>query len=182
MFRFPWNWPARMRAGCNPRSRSWKSPVRRAPASSSGTIGFNGTYDRLSCDQRPDFLRPRHHRICRRVRAGGQTVAAGPLEADRRRAQYRGRRPGRGGSVGDLLDHCRHDALISVTGAPARAFTLYIAMKIRVYSLVVCLGLLAVSASRGQQYTIQTLAGTPGTAGFAGDNGDPAAAQLSSPN
>src|ERR1019366_4387078 len=181
MFRFPWNWLARMRGECNPRSRSWRSPVRRAPASSSGTIGFNGTYDRLSRDQRPDFLRPRHHRICRRVRAGGQTVAAGPLEADRRRAQYRGRRPGRSGSVGDLLDHCRDDALISVTGAPARAFTLYIAMKIRGCSLVVCLGLLCVSASRGQQYTIQTLAGN-GSAGYAGDNGAPAAAQLSSPS
>jgi uncharacterized protein (TIGR03437 family) len=45
----------------------------------------------------------------------------------------------------------------------------------------VCLGLLGVSASRGQQYTIQTLAGN-GSAGFTGDNGDPAAAQLSSPN
>jgi uncharacterized protein (TIGR03437 family) len=54
-------------------------------------------------------------------------------------------------------------------------------MKIRGYSLVVCLGLLCVSASRGQQYTIQTLAGT-GSAGFAGDNGDPSAAQLNSPN
>src|ERR1017187_8493462 len=181
MFRFPWNWPARMRAGCNPRSRSWRSPVRRAPASSSGTIGFNGTYDRLPGNQRPDFLRPRHHRICRRVCAGGQTVAAGPLEADRRRAQYRGCSPGRSGSVGDLLDHCRHDALISVTGAPARAFTLYIAMKIRGYSLLVCLGLLGFSAARGQQYTIQTLTGN-GSAGYAGDNGDPAAALLSSPN
>ncbi len=55
-------------------------------------------------------------------------------------------------------------------------------MKIRGRSLVVCLGLLGFSAARGQQYTIQTLAGTPGTAGFAGDNGDPAAAQLNSPN
>jgi uncharacterized protein (TIGR03437 family) len=54
-------------------------------------------------------------------------------------------------------------------------------MKIRGYSLVVCLGLLAVSASRGQQYTIQTLTGN-GSAGYAGDNGAPAAAQLSSPN
>src|ERR1019366_6081718 len=36
-------------------------------------------------------------------------------------------------------------------------------------------------ASRGQQYTIQTLAGN-GSGGFAGDNGDPAAAQLNSPN
>src|ERR1035437_4625547 len=180
MFRFPWNWPARMRAGCNPRSRSWKSPVRRAPASSSGTIGFNGTYDRLSRDQRPDFLRPRHHRICHRVRVGGQTVAAGPLEADRRRAQYRGCDPRRSCSVGHLLDHRRDDALISVTGAPARTFTLYIAMKIRGYLLVVCLGLLCVSASRGQQYTIQTLAGT-GAAGFVGDGGPPSAAEFSSP-
>src|ERR1019366_5158801 len=108
----------------------------------------------------------------------GQTIAAGPLEADRRRAQSRGRRPGRSGRIGDLLDHCRDAALISVTDAPARAFTLYIAMKIRGYSLVVCLGLLAVSASRGQQYTIQTLAGTPGTAGFAGDGGALSAAEF----
>ena len=54
-------------------------------------------------------------------------------------------------------------------------------MKIRGYSLVVCLGLLCVSASRGQQYTIQTLASN-GSAGYAGDNGAPAAAQLSSPS
>jgi uncharacterized protein (TIGR03437 family) len=54
-------------------------------------------------------------------------------------------------------------------------------MKIRGRSLVVCLGLLCLSAARGQQYTIQTLTGN-GSAGFAGDNGDPAAAQLSSPN
>jgi uncharacterized protein (TIGR03437 family) len=80
-----------------------------------------------------------------------------------------------------LLDHRRHDALISVTGAPARAFTLYIAMKIRGHSLVVCLGLLCVSASRGQQYTIQTLAGTPGTAGFVGDGGALSAAEFNSP-
>src|ERR1039458_512663 len=53
-------------------------------------------------------------------------------------------------------------------------------MKIRGYSLVVCLGLLCVSASRGQQYTIQTLAGT-GTAGFVGDGGPPSAAEFSSP-
>jgi uncharacterized protein (TIGR03437 family) len=52
-------------------------------------------------------------------------------------------------------------------------------MKIRGRSLVVCLGLLCLSAARGQQYTIQTLAGN-GTAGFA--DGDLAAAQLSSPN
>src|ERR1017187_8922736 len=180
MFRFPWNWPARMRAGCNPRSRSWRSPVRRAPASISGTIGFNGTYDVLSRDLRPDFLRPRHHRICDRVRAGGQTVAAGPLEADRRRAEYRGCHPGRSRGVGDLLDHCRDHALNSVTGAPARTFTLYIAMKIRGCSLVVCLGLLGFSAARGQQYTIQTLAGK-GTAAFVGEGGPPSAAEFSSP-
>jgi uncharacterized protein (TIGR03437 family) len=54
-------------------------------------------------------------------------------------------------------------------------------MKIRGCSLVVCLGLLGFSAARGQQYTIQTLTGN-GSAGYAGDNGDPAAAQLSSPN
>ena len=53
-------------------------------------------------------------------------------------------------------------------------------MKIRGYSLVVCLGLLCVSASRGQQYTIQTLAGT-GAAGFVGDGGPPSAAEFSSP-
>jgi uncharacterized protein (TIGR03437 family) len=80
-----------------------------------------------------------------------------------------------------LLDHCRDPALNSVTGAPARTFTLYIAMKIRGCSLVVCLGLLGFSAARGQQYTIQTLAGN-GSGGYAGDNGDPAAAQLNSPN
>ena len=61
-----------------------------------------------------------------------------------------------------------------------RAFTLYIDMKIRGCSLVVCLGLLCLSAARGQQYTIQTLAGT-GTAGFAGDTGPPLLAQFSSP-
>ena len=54
-------------------------------------------------------------------------------------------------------------------------------MKIRGCSLVVCLGLLCFSAARGQQYTIQTLAGN-GTAGFVGDNGAAAAALLSSPN
>jgi uncharacterized protein (TIGR03437 family) len=55
-------------------------------------------------------------------------------------------------------------------------------MKIRGRSLVVCLGLLCLSAARGQQqYTIQTLAGN-GSAAFAGDNGDPAAAQLNSPD
>ncbi len=80
-----------------------------------------------------------------------------------------------------MLDHCRDAALISATGAGARAFTLYIDMKIRGCSLVVCLGLLCFSAARGQQYTIQTLTGN-GTAGFVGDNGDAAAAQLSSPN
>jgi uncharacterized protein (TIGR03437 family) len=54
-------------------------------------------------------------------------------------------------------------------------------MKIRGRSLVVCLGLLCLCTARGQQqYTIQTLAGN-GTAAFAGDNGDPAAAQLNSP-
>jgi uncharacterized protein (TIGR03437 family) len=55
-------------------------------------------------------------------------------------------------------------------------------MKIRGHSLVVCLGLLCLSAARGQQqYTIQTLAGN-GTAAFAGDNGDAAAAQLNLPS
>ena len=54
-------------------------------------------------------------------------------------------------------------------------------MKIRGCSLVVCLGLLCFSAARGQQYTIQTLAGN-GSAGYAGDNGAPTAAQLSSPS
>jgi uncharacterized protein (TIGR03437 family) len=53
-------------------------------------------------------------------------------------------------------------------------------MKIWGRSLVVCLGLLCLSAARGQQYTIQTLAGN-GAAAFAGDNGAAAAAQLSSP-
>src|SRR5664280_3538568 len=50
-------------------------------------------------------------------------------------------------------------------------------------SLVVCLLCLSagVSAVWGQQYTIQTLAGT-GTAAFTGDAGAPAAAQLSSPS
>src|ERR1017187_3419811 len=54
-------------------------------------------------------------------------------------------------------------------------------MKIRGRSLVVCLGLLCLSAARGQQYTIQTLAGI-GTAGFAGDSGAPLLAQFSSPS
>src|SRR5450759_5776014 len=168
-----------MRGGCSRRSKSWRSPALRAPASGSGTIGLNATYDRLSRDQRPDFLRPRRHRFHHRLLAGAQTGAAGPLEAKRRRAQVRGRHPGRSGCPGDLLDHCRHPALISVTGAGARAFTLYIAMKIWGRSLVVCLGLLCLSAARGQQYTIQTLAGN-GTAGFA--DGDVTAAQFSSPN
>ena len=53
-------------------------------------------------------------------------------------------------------------------------------MKIWGRSLVVCLGLVCLSAAHGQQYTIQTLAGN-GSAGFAGDNGDPAASQLNSP-
>ena len=54
-------------------------------------------------------------------------------------------------------------------------------MKIWGRSLVVCLGLLCLSAARGQQYTIQTLAGI-GTAGFAGDSGAPSLAQFSSPS
>ena len=62
-----------------------------------------------------------------------------------------------------------------------RAFTLYIDMKIRGRSLVVCLGLVCLSAARGQQYTIKTLAGN-GSAGFAGDSGDAAASQLNSPH
>ena len=53
-------------------------------------------------------------------------------------------------------------------------------MKIRGRSLVVCLGLVCLSAAHGQQYTIQTLTGN-GSAGFVGDGGDPAAAQLNSP-
>jgi uncharacterized protein (TIGR03437 family) len=53
-------------------------------------------------------------------------------------------------------------------------------MKIRGCSLVVCLGLLGFSAARGQQYTIQTLAGN-GTAAFVGDGGPPSAAEFSSP-
>ena len=53
-------------------------------------------------------------------------------------------------------------------------------MKIRGCSLVVCLGLLGFSAAHGQQYTIQTLAGT-GAAGFVGDGGPPSAAEFSSP-
>jgi uncharacterized protein (TIGR03437 family) len=61
-----------------------------------------------------------------------------------------------------------------------RAFTLYIDMKIRGCSVVVCLSLLCLSAAWGQQYTIQTLAGI-GTAGFAGDTGAPLLAQFSSP-
>jgi uncharacterized protein (TIGR03437 family) len=44
----------------------------------------------------------------------------------------------------------------------------------------VCLGLLGFSAARGQQYTIQTLAGN-GTAAFVGDGGPPSAAEFSSP-
>ena len=64
--------------------------------------------------------------------------------------------------------------VISVTVAEARAFTLYIAMKIRGRSLAVCLGLVCLSAAHGQQYTIQTLTGN-GSAGFVGDSGDPAA-------
>src|SRR5260370_1848091 len=54
-------------------------------------------------------------------------------------------------------------------------------MKIRGLSFAVCLGLLCLSAAHGQQYTIQTLTGN-GSAGFGGDGGAPAAAQLSSPN
>jgi uncharacterized protein (TIGR03437 family) len=54
-------------------------------------------------------------------------------------------------------------------------------MKIRGRSLSVCLGLLCLTAARGQQYTIQTLAGT-GAAAFVGDSGPPSAAQLSSPS
>jgi uncharacterized protein (TIGR03437 family) len=46
----------------------------------------------------------------------------------------------------------------------------------------VCLGLLCFSAARGQQYTIQTLAGVAGTPGYVGDNGNPLAAEFSSPN
>ena len=70
--------------------------------------------------------------------------------------------------------------VISVTVSEAGTFTLYIAMKIRGRSLAVCLGLVCLSAAHGQQYTIQTLTGN-GSAGFVGDGGDPAAAQLSSP-
>src|ERR1035437_11060583 len=170
-----------MRGGCSRRSKFWRSPALRARDSSSGTTGFKATYDRLSRNQRPDFLRPRHYRFHHRLRAGAQTGAARPLEADRRGAQYRRRHPGRSGGAGDLLDHCRHHALISATGARPRAFTLYIAMKIWGRSLVVCLLCLSagVSAVWGQQYTIQTLAGN-GSAGFA--DGDLAAAQLNSPN
>ena len=62
----------------------------------------------------------------------------------------------------------------------SRVYTVYISMKIRGRSLVVCLGLVCLSAAHGQQYTIQTLTGN-GSAGFVGDGGDPAAAQLSSP-
>lgn len=54
-------------------------------------------------------------------------------------------------------------------------------MKIRGRLRQVCLGLVCLSAASGQQYTIQTLAGT-GAAAFAGDNGAPSAAQLSSPS
>jgi uncharacterized protein (TIGR03437 family) len=46
----------------------------------------------------------------------------------------------------------------------------------------VCLGLLCISAARGQQYTIQTFAGIAGTAGFVGDAGAPSAAEFSSPS
>jgi uncharacterized protein (TIGR03437 family) len=70
--------------------------------------------------------------------------------------------------------------VISVTGETARAFTLYIAMKIRGRSIVMCLGVLCLSAAQGQQYTIQTIAGN-GSAGFAGDNGAAGTAQLNSP-
>jgi uncharacterized protein (TIGR03437 family) len=55
-------------------------------------------------------------------------------------------------------------------------------MKIRGCSFVVCLGLLSLSAGRGQQYTINTIAGTAGTAGFVGDGGAPSAAEFSSPS
>ena len=55
-------------------------------------------------------------------------------------------------------------------------------MKIRGCSFVVCLGLLCLSAARGQQYTIQTLAGVAGTPGYVGDNGNPLAAEFNSPN
>ncbi len=55
-------------------------------------------------------------------------------------------------------------------------------MKIRGRSFVVCLGLLYLSAARGQQYTIQTLAGVAGTPGYVGDNGNPLAAEFNSPN
>jgi uncharacterized protein (TIGR03437 family) len=44
----------------------------------------------------------------------------------------------------------------------------------------VCLGLLCLSAARGQQYTIQTLAGN-GSAAFTGDAGAAGSAQLNSP-
>ncbi|MEO8597802.1 MAG: IPT/TIG domain-containing protein [Candidatus Solibacter sp.] len=44
-----------------------------------------------------------------------------------------------------------------------------------------CAVLLCVPAASAQQYTIKTLAGT-GTAGYAGDSGDPLAAQLNSPS
>jgi uncharacterized protein (TIGR03437 family) len=54
-------------------------------------------------------------------------------------------------------------------------------MKIRGLTFVACLGLLCLSAAHGQQYTIQTLSGA-GFAGYIGDGGSPAAAQLSSPN
>ena len=53
-------------------------------------------------------------------------------------------------------------------------------MKIWGRSLVVCLGLLCLSAAHGQQYTIQTLAGN-GSAAFTGDNGAAGLAQLNSP-
>jgi uncharacterized protein (TIGR03437 family) len=69
---------------------------------------------------------------------------------------------------------------ISVTGTGARTFTLYIAMKIRGRSIVVCLGLLCLSAAHGQLYTIQTIAGN-GSAAFTGDAGAAGLAQLNSP-
>ena len=53
-------------------------------------------------------------------------------------------------------------------------------MKIRGRSIVVCLGVLCLSAAWGQQYTIQTIAGN-GSAAFTGDNGAAGSAQLNSP-
>src|SRR4029453_18156876 len=104
----------------------------------------------------------------------------------------------RWGSVGSLPPRCtdqvpylqRVTEFRGVGEAPApisrnrrrgwRVYTVYIFMKIWGRSLVVCLGLVCLSAAHGQQYTIQTLAGN-GSSGFAGDNGDPAASQLNSP-